>query len=83
MRVGSDCGTEAQDLGAGRQWLDFPVAGETVQKGCQILFQPAAGCSKIGNVYDMKIDFFDLAYFLYRLCSIKCIGCSQYGMLLL
>ena len=42
LRVGSDCGTEAQDLDAGRHWLDFPLAGETAQKGCQILFQPAA-----------------------------------------
>jgi len=42
LRVGSDCGTEPRDLGAGPHWLDFPVAGETVQKGCQILFQPAA-----------------------------------------
>ncbi len=43
LRLGSDCGTEAQDLGAGRQWLDFPVTGENVQKGCRILFQPTAG----------------------------------------
>jgi len=42
LRVGSDCGTEARDLGAGPHWLDFPLTGERVQQGCQILFQPAA-----------------------------------------
>ena len=40
LHVGSDCGTEPRDLGAGRHWLDFPMTKEPMQNHCRIQFRP-------------------------------------------